>query len=522
MNNNLNRFDIVIPIGPHDIDIIESQIEYTKKNIIGYRNIYLISCDPSIIIDDCITINENIFPFNLQTVIKYHGRLQRNGWYLQQLLKLYSGFVIPNILERYLVIDADTFFLKPTIFIYDNKCLYNYGTEYNKQYFIHMLKLNKNLEKMELISGICHHMMFETKYIKELMNMVENEHNDTFYNVFLKMVTEVSGSGASEYEMYFNYMLKYHTDKILIRELKWIDGSDFNGNYDYISNHSHIRNNKIVLVCINNFQEYILDNIRQLIRLNHKNIYILTNKVFFPRFKDFINKITLINIEELQEDYNYYSNTTLDKNCKNGFWALTSLRFFYIYQFMKKYNIKDVIHLENDVLIYHNCNDIIYNFDKKYLYVPFDTFTRNIASIVYIPSHEVLKIILDNYNYSKNDMENFYFIKNKTNLIKTLPIFPKFDNNNNDEIDFVSENYHNFNYIFDAAAMGQYIGGIDPLNDPNNTVGFVNETCIIKYDKFTFIWKLIDNIKRPFLVIDNKEYNIFNLHIHHKDLYNFM
>jgi flagellar biosynthesis/type III secretory pathway protein FliH len=39
-------FDIVIPIGPDDIDQINDQLEYTTKNIIGYRNIYIISCDP--------------------------------------------------------------------------------------------------------------------------------------------------------------------------------------------------------------------------------------------------------------------------------------------------------------------------------------------------------------------------------------------------------------------------------------------------------------------------------------------
>lgn len=278
----------------------------------------------------------------------------------------------------------------------------------------------------------------------------------------------------------------------------------------------------IVLVCINNFQEYILDNIKQLIRLNHENIYVLTNKVFFNNFQQFIDKIKLINIDELNDNFNFYSKTDIDKNFRNGFWALTSLRFFYIYEFMKVYNIKDVIHLENDVLIYYNCKNIINNFEKEYLYLPFDTFKRNIASIMYIPSHELLKIILDNYDYSKNDMENFYFIKNKTNLIKNLPIFPKFNNINNAEINFVSENFHKFSCIFDAAAMGQYLGGIDPRNDSSNTIGFVNETCVIKYNNFKFIWKEIYDIKRPFLIIDDVEYIIFNLHIHHKDLYKFI
>ena len=184
---NLENLDIVIPVGPNDKSIIEKQIKYTKKNIIGYRNIYLISYDSTLTIDGCITINENIFPFNMDTVAKHHGKLQRNGWYLQQLLKLYAGKIIPNILEKYLVIDCDTFFLKPTTFVETNKCLYNYGSEYNKPYFDHMEKLDKNLSKMDKNkSGICHHMIFEKKYIDELISTIEKNHNDLFYNVFLK------------------------------------------------------------------------------------------------------------------------------------------------------------------------------------------------------------------------------------------------------------------------------------------------------------------------------------------------
>ena len=171
-------FDIIIPVGPNDKSIIQEQIKYTKKNIIGYRNIYLISYDPSIRVDGCITIDENIFPFNINTVAKYHGKSQRNGWYLQQLLKLYAGKIIPNILEKYLVIDTDTFFLKPTNFIKNNKCLYAYGSEYHKPYFQHMKKLDKDFTRVDINkSGICHHMIFEKKYIDEIISKIEKNHN---------------------------------------------------------------------------------------------------------------------------------------------------------------------------------------------------------------------------------------------------------------------------------------------------------------------------------------------------------
>jgi hypothetical protein len=239
-------FDIVILLGPDDNNIINMQIEYTKKNIIGYRNIYIVSYDNNIQINGCIMIDENIFPFTKKEIGDFHGKINRNGWYLQQLIKLYSGGVIPGILERYLVIDCDTFFLKPTTFIKDNKILFNYSSEYHKPYFEHMNKVHPSLERIYSDkSGVCHHMMFETKYNNKLINMVEDLHKRQFWVVFLQKVSEDlrHASGASEYEMYFNYMLKEHFDKIELRYLNYKDSNtlDINSNYDYISYHHHLR-----------------------------------------------------------------------------------------------------------------------------------------------------------------------------------------------------------------------------------------------------------------------------------------
>ena len=241
-------FDVVIPIGPHDISKIHMQIEHTKKNIVGHRNIYIVPYDPKIQINGCITIEEGLFPFSKNTVIQYHGKSGRNGWYLQQLLKLYAGSVIPGILGRYLVIDSDTFFLKPTHFICNQskKCLYNYSTEYHAPYLIHMNQLHPTLDrKLKGVSGICHHMMFETKYINELFELVEKQHHNSkpFYQLFLENVDTKHKllSGASEYEIYFNYMLLYHENQMLIRPLKWANVSSYTNNaplpFDYISWH---------------------------------------------------------------------------------------------------------------------------------------------------------------------------------------------------------------------------------------------------------------------------------------------
>jgi len=236
-------FDIVIPVGPNDINKINTLIEYTKKNIIGYRNIYLISKN-NINITDCIFINENIFPFNINVISVFYGKNNRNGWYFQQLIKLYASFFIDNILNNYLVIDADTYFLKPTIFFKNKLPLYNIGTEYNLPYFEHMINLYPTLIKSSNHSGICHHMMFQKHILEELFNLVESYHNKPFWEAFLLCINKnhYLGSGASEYEIYFNYLHIFHPNKFLIRELKWINNSQIieDNDYDYVSCHWYL------------------------------------------------------------------------------------------------------------------------------------------------------------------------------------------------------------------------------------------------------------------------------------------
>jgi hypothetical protein len=145
---------------------------------------------------------------------------------------------------------------------------------------------------------------------------------------------------------------------------------------------------------------------------------------------------------------------------------------------------------------------------------------------MFIPNCHVFRNILDKYDFSKNDMENFSIIQSQTGLIENLPIFIS-DPLGSPEYQFVTNGFDKFQIIFDAAAMGQYLGGVDPRNIPGDTRGFVNETCIIKYDQYRFIWKTSENIKRPFIVAkDSSDTDficpIFNLHIHSKNLENFI
>jgi hypothetical protein len=238
-------FDIVICVGPKDCDMIKDTIEYTKKNVIGYRNIYLICAIP-VTIEGAITIDETIFPFSVNDLILKFGPCERHGWYLQQLLKLYAGNVIPNILKDYLIIDADVFFLKPTEFIDSNeKYIYTLSIpEHWQPYFRHMGRLHPELiENLHTHSGVSHHMIVNTDILNSLFNFVENIHdNIPFWKIFIDAIDaiEYHPSGASEYEIYFTYILKFYSDKIIIRELNWCNAHmlcDYNRNCDFVAVH---------------------------------------------------------------------------------------------------------------------------------------------------------------------------------------------------------------------------------------------------------------------------------------------
>jgi hypothetical protein len=273
---------------------------------------------------------------------------------------------------------------------------------------------------------------------------------------------------------------------------------------------------EVILVNLVNFQEYILENIKQLKLFNYNITVIITDNLlsYFKSIKD----INIILTNEL-DDMNYSINTRMDRGFRNGFWLLCSQRIFYLYSYMKKYNKLNCIHIENDVLLY----DKIETFDSKNVWLVMDSEKRCIPGILLIPNYTYMTKLVESYQTNANDMDNLakFYYKNM-NICNTLPIINKNEIYNMDSI--FNMNFNKYNKIFDGAAIGQYLGGVDPKNKGGDTRGFINETCIIDYSKYKFIWKYNDTLKlyQPYIIINGECIQIMNLHIHSKNLKNFI
>jgi len=269
---------------------------------------------------------------------------------------------------------------------------------------------------------------------------------------------------------------------------------------------------EIVLVSVGNFQDYLLYNIENLLNYNNNNITVIIDEKYNENLKKYNNKIKIVFVESLNSKYNYNIHT---KGFRNGFWYLSSLRFDIIYNYMKKFNISNILHIENDVLLFKNIDDIQFH-NKNKILLTMDSENRCIPGILFIPNFILLQKCLK-YFTKNNDMYSWAnAFNNLPDIIDTLPIC--FKQSETNELNIVTRNFNKYNVIFDAAAIGQYIDGIDPRNNNSNTRGFVNETCVIKYDKYKF--KFYD--KKPYLIYGDKKIEIINLHIHSKNLKKFI
>jgi hypothetical protein len=281
---------------------------------------------------------------------------------------------------------------------------------------------------------------------------------------------------------------------------------------------------------------YAIDAVKQARLFNPMiPIYFLGNRMALQRIPDI--PALCVEAESLPREKNHEFYI---RSCGNqGFWRYTTERFFYLFALMKKYQISDVVHLENDNLLYVNLDELLPVFKKFYshqLGATFDHEERGIAGIMFISSLQPLEQFLNSILQQPrlNDMEQLARFKTRERgvHIDHLPITAPCYTADHPLIsphgyqgglypELYSNHYEEFHAIFDAAAMGQYLGGIDPVHGPVKP-GFINESCVVNPSFFDYEW-ITDSEGRkvPYAIYKDEKIKIVNLHIHCKDLKKF-
>jgi len=249
-----------------------------------------------------------------------------------------------------------------------------------------------------------------------------------------------------------------------------------------------------------------------------KNIILLAHKL--PKvWRDELNKIGVELI-----DYELFDSTYMLINPESlayagEFWINTSLRFYYLKEVVIRLRIEKFFHAELDNAVF-NLDGLDDKLDQcgNGLFVPRDASDRAIASLIYCNRTESIKELTELYSSAtppKHDMDALgIYSKEYPSHFFSLPT--ESYEMNRQSWSIIEPGF--LGGLFDAAAIGQYMLGVDPIHRkcrPSYN-GFINESSKIIWDEVVFDADGKNLLLSPSgKAVDN--YRLFNLHIHAKN-----
>ena len=293
---------------------------------------------------------------------------------------------------------------------------------------------------------------------------------------------------------------------------------------------------------------YTRDTLRQARLFNACPIYLVAGRdalAGFPLEPAWnVEPVACESLPRTEAHGEFERRSTLDRSFRDGFWTYTTERFFVLQSLMEKRALRHVFHLENDVTLYVDLETLLPVFKAHYpqLAGTFDNDQRCIPGFLYLRAAESLapltRFIASAFQNPAapgiNDMALLaaYRQIHGPAQLGALPIVPRDyphplvsqRGHQTAQPEAYSQHIEAFDSLFDAAALGQYLGGVDPRNSGGaDTVGFVNESCLFSPAAYTFE-VIQDEAGRsiPHLKTATRAYRINNLHIHSKNVRGFV
>jgi hypothetical protein len=234
-----------------------------------------------------------------------------------------------------------------------------------------------------------------------------------------------------------------------------------------------------------------------------------------------------------------------------GFWSHTLERFLYLYDFVAQYEIRNLVHLENDTMLYVDIAELLPYFEENHISIgaPFESLVACIPCFVFIKDKEAFRPLIKHINaqllsYRGNhadmevgDMHTLASFSAQFGEEKLLPLpvlmpeyaacyekrVSSYAPDNSTPLSLLSKHAHLFpGYLFDAATLGVFANGNDRFHQPHSKPGTIHHRSLFDPSPFTFFWgKDLAMKEVPYLTFQGTTYRIINLHLHSKLLDSF-
>ncbi len=240
----------------------------------------------------------------------------------------------------------------------------------------------------------------------------------------------------------------------------------------------------------------------------------------------------------------FRQSAQVDKGFRFGFWTYVIERFFYLSSFASQYEVENLFHLETDVLLYVDLSELLAVFRQHYegMAVPFSGDLIAIAGFMYFKDQQILEklsfflanVFVNNPGLQANDMQLLGLLRQNFGpvILDSLPVVPADDpgplcslwTGPSANPELYTRHFDQFRGVFDAAALGQFLDGIDPRNNAGRqTMGFLNEQACYWAHRYRYMLVTDGQGRRvPHLLTKTNRWPIFNLHLHSKNLAGFL
>jgi hypothetical protein len=281
--------------------------------------------------------------------------------------------------------------------------------------------------------------------------------------------------------------------------------------------------------------DYAIDTINQA-RLFYKGvIYFIVSDIHSPHVAELKSKydVTIIDYNEVIDvGFNqcieqYFNKFVIIRTLKGRekLFIYSFERFFLLYHLMDKYQLSNVFFLELDNLIYDDPTVWETSFASNEMSYMYDNHGRGASGICFIRNKEILLKFMENCKH---------YIATDTSFLSEMAVLYQFWEANKDRVQLLpihwpadhvpKETHMNYdkyqNTIFDAAALGIYLTGVDPFHTDGVIVkGQKWQWSVIDYTKYQYIWQPDDKKRNiPYVLCGDTWIKINNLHIHSKNL----
>ncbi len=225
----------------------------------------------------------------------------------------------------------------------------------------------------------------------------------------------------------------------------------------------------------------------------------------------------------------FCESSELNREWRYGFWRYTTERLFVLEDFCAWKGVHEVIHLENDNMIYFRLENLLPTLRQEYtgLAAPYLGKGEMTFGILYVKDLAALSnlntFLLGMRHTKENEMKlGCHFFLENSGEADFLPVVSNECEVRDNDVRMATAHGSEFRGVFDAAAYGQYLGGIDERNGDGLNVGFVNETAAYRADQFKYEWTHFEgSLRFPTIHRHGNSWPIYVLHIHSKRLEEF-